>query len=280
MQERKLGRGLDVLFAGTAEKDVQWIATDRIRPNPSQPRRVFEKDAFDELKGSIGRDGILQPVLVRGSNGDYELIAGERRWRAAMELGLETIPALVREFERDRSLELALVENLQRSDLNPIETAYAYRALQESLAITQEGVAERVGKNRSTVANALRLLDLPEEIRDDVSRGTLSPGHARALLALRGEHLQRQVARRAVRKMMSVREMERLVARLQRRATGRGTNGERTDPVIREWEEALQTRLGTKVRIQSGKRKKNGRILIEFFSPADFERILGLLGVA
>lgn len=280
MPERKLGRGLDVLFAGSAEKDVQWIATERIRPNPSQPRRVFDQGAFDELKGSIARDGILQPILVRGANGDFELIAGERRWRAAMEIGMEEVPALVREFEGDRSLELALVENLQRSDLNPIEAATAYRALQESLQITQEEVAERVGKNRSTIANAIRLLDLPQEIRDDVSRGTLSPGHARAILSLRGERLQLQLARRVVRKMLSVRETERLAARLEGRTEPANGGAERRDPVVREWEEALQTRLGTKVRILTGKQKKKGRITIEFFSPTEFERILGLLGVA
>lgn len=282
MQERKLGRGLDVLLAGSepAGKDVRWIAIDRIRPNPSQPRRVFEEQALGDLKQSIARDGILQPVLVRGVNGDFELIAGERRWRAAMELGLDSIPALIRSLGEDRSLELALVENLQRADLNPIETATAYRALQESLRITQEEVAERVGKNRSTVANTLRLLDLPQEIREHVSRGTLSPGHARAILSVRGEHAQRQVAKRVILKLMSVRETEKLVTRLERPAGNRSRRQETRDPVQRELEESLQTRLGTKVRIQAAKKSGKGRICIEFFSPSDFERILNLLGAA
>ncbi|MCZ6691990.1 MAG: ParB/RepB/Spo0J family partition protein [Planctomycetota bacterium] len=282
MQERRLGKGLDVLFASeaVAEQNVQKIAPGRIRPNPVQPRRIFNEEKYDELRSSIARDGILQPVLVREVNGDYELIAGERRWRAAMDLGFESIPAFVRNFEEDRRLELALVENLQRADLNPIEIATAYRALQESLQITQEEIAERVGKNRSTVANALRLLDLPQEIRDDVSRGTLSQGHARAILSVKGEFAQRQVAKRVVKKLLSVRETERLVARLETRAGSRRSVPDRRDPVIREWEETLQTRLGTKVRIQTAKRKGRGRINIEFFDPNEFERIVGLLGVA
>lgn len=280
MQDRKLGRGLDVLFAESAEKDVQWIQPDRIRPNPSQPRRVFDKEALNELKRSVARDGILQPILVRGDNGDFELIAGERRWRVAMELGLDKIPALVRSFEEDRSLELALVENLQRADLNPIETATAYRAMLERLEITQEEVAEKVGKNRSTVANALRLLDLPEEIRDDVSRGTISPGHARAILPLRGERARLQVARRVLRRGMSVRDTERLVARLEKRGAARRPQNEQADPAVRELEESLQRLLGTKVRIKSTKRSGKGRITIEFFNPGEFERIMGLLGAA
>ena len=197
-----------------------------------------------------------------------------------MDLGLESIPAYIRNFDEERRLELALVENLQRTDLNPIEIATAYRALQESLRITQEEIAGRVGKNRSTVANALRLLDLPQEIRDDVSRGTLSQGHARAILPVKGEYAQRQVAKRVVKKLLSVRETERLVARLETRAGSPRSEPARRDPVIREWEETLQTRLGTKVRIQTGKRKGRGRINIEFFDPNEFERIVGLLGVA
>ena len=282
MQERRLGKGLDVLFASeaVAEQNVQKIAPGRIRPNPVQPRRIFNEEKFDELRSSIARDGILQPVLVREVNGDYELIAGERRWRAAMDLGFESIPAFVRNFEEDRRLELALVENLQRADLNPIEIATAYRALQESLQITQEEIAERVGKNRSTVAHALRLLDLPQGIRDDVSRGTLSQGHARAILSVKGEYAQRQVAKRVRKKLLSVRETERLIARLETRGGSRRSEPDRRDPVIREWEETLQTRLGTKVRIQTAKRKGRGRINIEFFDPSEFERIVGLLGVA
>ena len=280
MQERKLGRGLDVLFASSAEKDVRWIVPGQVHPNPRQPRKVFHEEAYEQLKRSIARDGILQPVLVRAANGGFELIAGERRWRAAMELGLEQIPALVRGFGEERSLELALVENLQRSDLNAIEVAFAYRELQSALEITQEEVAEKVGKNRATIANALRLLELPQDIRDDVSRGTLTPGHARALLSLKGERVQRQVAQRVKKKMMSVRETERLVARIARRARRRPTGGDRQDPVAREWEEALQSRLGTKVRIESRKRSGRGRILIDFFNLDEFERILGLLGVS
>jgi ParB family chromosome partitioning protein len=287
MHERKLGKGLDVLFADAAEKDVeardvQWVHPDRIQPNPSQPRKAFSEEALDELKRSISKDGILQPVLVRAANGGYELIAGERRWRAAKELGMDSIPTFVRGVGSERSLELALVENIQRTDLNPIDLALAYRDLQDQLQITQEEVAERVGKKRSTVANTIRLLDLPEEIRLDVSRGTLSPGHARAILALKDVSLQRQVAVRVVKKMMSVRETERLVSRLERRSgNGKPTNGSgRKDPVIQQWEEALQGRLGTKVRIQEKGKSGKGRICIEFFSPTDFERILGLLGVA
>ena len=284
MQERKLGKGLDVLFADKKAEanEVQSIRPDRIRPNPSQPRKVFAEEAFDDLKRSIAADGILQPILVRQVPGGYELIAGERRWRAAKELGLEEIPALVRGVEADRSLELALVENIQRADLNPIETALAYRELQDRFGITQEQVAEKVGKNRSTVANAMRLLDLPEEIRDDVSRGTITSGHARAILAVKDPVLQRKIAARVAKRLMSVRETEKLVQRLERRdaEASAGRKPPRIDPVVRQWEETLQGRLGTKVRIQARAKTGKGKILIEFFSPTDFERIVGLLGVA
>ncbi len=284
MQERKLGKGLDVLFAdeAAAGKGVKWIRPDQIRPNPSQPRKVFHEEAYLELKRSIAADGILQPVLVRQVPGGFELIAGERRWRAAKDLGLKGIPALVRAVEPERSLELALVENIQRSDLNPIETASAYRELQQRFGITQEQVAGKVGKNRSTVANALRLLELPKEIRDDVSRGTISSGHARAILAVKDSELQLKIARRAASRQMSVRETERLVQRLEQRDAqgGQAKTPPRIDPVVRQWEETLQGRLGTKVRIQARAKSGKGKILIEFFGPTDFERIVGLLGVA
>ena len=219
---------------------------------------------------------------MRQVPGGYELIAGERRWRAAKELNLDGIPALVRGFEADRSLELALVENIQRADLNPIEMALAYRELQKRFGITQEEVAERVGKNRSTVANAMRLLELPEEIKDDVSRGTITSGHARAILAVKDPELRQKIARRVVARKLSVRETERLVQRLEKRDAERGKPKAtpRIDPVVRQWEETLQGRLGTKVRIQSRAKTGKGKILIEFFSPTDFERIVGLLGVA
>ena len=282
MQERTLGKGLDVLFARGAEKDVQWVRPDKIRPNPSQPRKVFPEEEFEDLKRSIAADGILQPILVREVPGGYELIAGERRWRAARDLGLDAIPALVRGIEADRSLELALVENVQRSDLNPIDMARAYRELQRRFSITQEDVAGKVGKNRSTVANTIRLLDLPEDLQDHVSRGTLSPGHARAILSLSDPRLQVRIAERAIRRDMSVRETERLVQRIALRAAAPdgAPKATRIDPIVRQWEETLQGRLGTRVRIQSRAKVGKGRILIEFFSPTDFERILGLLGVA
>ena len=282
MQARKLGKGLDVLFADKAEKNVQWILPDRIRPNPSQPRKVFDEEAFMHLKRSIAEHGILQPVLVRQVSSGYELIAGERRWRAAKELKLDGIPVLVRGIEADHSLELALVENIQRSDLNAIEMALAYRELQQWFGITQEQVAEKVGKNRSTVANALRLLELPEEIQEDVSRGTITSGHARAILAVKDAELQRKIAARVVKRLLSVRETERLVQRLEQRDTqaGKAKTAPRIDPVVRQWEETLQGRLGTKVRIQSRAKTGKGKILIDFFGPTDFERIVGLLGVA
>jgi ParB family chromosome partitioning protein len=235
-----------------------------------------------ELVESISAQGILQPLIVRPvGEGKYELVAGERRWRAAQELGLGEVPVIVRELDDAQMLELALVENIQREDLNAIDRALGYRRLMAEFNLTQEQAAGRVGQDRSTVANTLRLLELPQEVQDMVSRETLSAGHARAILGARGEAEQMKLAERVARRGLSVRETEALVMALRegpkRRASRKGA---KKSAHVRELEERIRRRLGAKVSIETRGKGTKGRIVVEFFSNDDFERILKTIGVA
>ena len=283
-----LGKGIHALIAEYPDhrdgSDVQIaeLALDDIDTNPHQPRTHFDEAKLAELAASIREKGIIQPVVVnRTAPNTYHLITGERRWRAARLAGLDTVPAIVHEIESAQELmELALVENVQREDLNPIEEAEAYRALMSACLLTQEDIATRVGKDRSTVANAVRLLKLPAEIQQLLGNGQLQMGHARALISLEPEDAL-LLGRRCVEERMTVRDLERAVrdlAKGRKARKGKGTtgNGKRgTDPLLADVEERLRHRFATAVAIQRGGKK--GRIEIEFYDDDDLERLLDLL---
>lgn len=267
-----LGRGLGALLPGAGDTRVVDLPIAQIRPNPHQPRKEFGADELAELSESIREIGLLQPVVVRPTPEGYELLVGERRLRAARMAGVERIPAIVRDAEDKEALEQALVENLQRQDLRPLEEAYAFRSLLEVFELTQEEVARRVGKSRVHVTNTLRLLDLPDEVRELLERGLLSAGHARAVLAIKDPTLQAAAARRAVDEGLSVRQVEAMSRRGSRPA---GTTGGRKPSTFPDLEEALSDRLGTVVRVESGRGR--GRISIAFGSREDLDRIAAIL---
>lgn len=282
-----LGKGIHALIAeypqdAAAEGGtILHIALDNITPNPHQPRSDFDGNKLSELAQSIREKGLIQPVIVnRVSLDNYHLIAGERRWRAAGLAGYETIPAIVHEIDSEQELmELALIENVQRADLNPIEEAEAYRSLISSCLLTQEDVANRVGKDRSTIANALRLLKLPPEIRGHLKRGEIQMGHARTLVSLEAD-VALELGQRCVRERMSVRELEKAarsagVAGRKRRKKRGGSTVSDSDPLLVALEEKLRHRYATGIAIQRGGRK--GRVEIEFYSDDDLERLLDLL---
>jgi ParB family transcriptional regulator, chromosome partitioning protein len=285
-----LGRGLDAILPaeGAVPEDgvalggdgfVQWLPVDEIRPNPYQPRRVFDDAALAELTASIEAVGVLQPVLVRPTPRGYQLVAGERRWRASRAAGLETIPALVRDTEEIAALAQAVIENVQRADLNPIEEAAAYQQLIAEFSLTQDDVATRVGRSRSAVANTLRLLQLSPEIQRMVLDSSLSAGHARALLGTIDLKLRVALAERAVEEQLSVRQLEALVKEHDpaqaKRSTERAAPGTTKPAALLELEQLLSDRLATRVHLQLGRKK--GRIEIEFADLEDLERIYRIL---
>lgn len=272
-----------VAGAPASRTGVREIDIDRIGPNPRQPRKEFDRVALEELAHSLREEGLLQPVVVRPVPGDrFELVAGERRWRAAQIAGLMRMPALVRRVEDDRLLELALIENIQREELNPIETAKAFQTLMDDLGLTQQEIADRLGKPRSTVANALRLLNLAREVQQRIVDGSLQVGHAKVLAGITQRKLQCELADEIAGKGLSVRMAEQLVARRLREleeteagrpAAGRGPRP--ADPNVDAAERALASRVGTQVRIvQRGER---GRIELHFFSHEEMERVYQLL---
>lgn len=278
MPKQRLGRGLDALFSmegqsGARESD-QSVALDLIDPNPHQPRREFDDQKLGELADSIRLHGVIQPVVVRRMRDRYQLVAGERRCRAARLAGLSEVPALVRDYTDLQMLELAIVENLQRDDLGPMEEALAYQQLLERLNLTQEQAAVRVGKSRSHVANTLRLLQLPEVLQQHVSRETLSAGHARAILALSTVRQQLEAAEKAIRLGLNVRQTESMVKQMQSGSVSRETKTtDRTQTT--DVERQLQSSLGTNVKVVRG--RKHGRIEIAFYSADELERLLDLL---
>ncbi|MBR2666972.1 MAG: ParB/RepB/Spo0J family partition protein [Oscillospiraceae bacterium] len=281
MTERGLGRGLSALLGDdvlrTTEESVLQLPLSQVEAGVCQPRRNFDDEALAELAESIRIHGILQPLLVRRlASGYYQIIAGERRWRAARIAGLDKVPAIVVEADDQRGMELALIENLQRQDLNPMEEAQGYQVLAETYGMTQEAIAGQVGKSRPAVANALRLLQLPQEVRLLVEEGSLSGGHARALLGLQDARLLTETARRAAAEGLSVRQTERLVKKL-REETARTEPVKHTDEVdyMAVLEADLTAGLGRKVRIVSGKKK--GRFELEYYGEEDFERLLDAL---
>jgi ParB family chromosome partitioning protein len=280
MEKKALGRGLDALLppikpASMPEsQDVQHLRVDAIVPNRYQPRQAFPLQGLEELSASLKQSGLLQPILVRRKgDGIYELISGERRWRAAKEAGLETIQSVIRNCGDEESVILALVENLQRADLNPMEMARAYHRMMNEFGLTQDIIAQRVGCERSSIANVVRLINLPSEIQQLIETNQLSMGHAKVILGLPSQNEQLRVAQLVVSKVLSVRETEKLIESSPV-AKKRGTKELRRTPWS-DVEERLKNRLGTKVIIQKGRR--GGKIVIHYFSAPELDGILETL---
>ncbi|MGQ7277490.1 ParB/RepB/Spo0J family partition protein [Brevibacillus thermoruber] len=277
---RGLGKGLNALITSNLIEEgesVTEIAIGDIRPNPYQPRKEFEPTAIEELAQSIKEHGIIQPLIVRKSIKGFELVAGERRLRAAKAVGLKKVPAVVKAYSDQQLMEIALIENLQREDLNPLEEAEAYEKLIAHHSYTQEQLAQKIGKSRPHVANMLRLLQLPKKIREMVSVSALSMGHARALLSVEKESVQLQLANDVVNKGLSVRQLEELVKQLNVSRETKKKKPPKKEPQLMELEERLRSRLGTSVKIKKG--TKRGKIEIDFYSQEDLQRILDILYV-
>jgi ParB family chromosome partitioning protein len=259
---------------------INEVELSRIVPSPFQPRHHFREEQLNELVESIREHGVIQPLIVREVDGKLELIAGERRWRASTKLGLPEVPVIVREASDRDVLELSLIENLQREDLDPIEEARAYVRLSKEFKLRQEDIARRVGKNRATIANSMRLLELEDEVQDLLAHGQISTGHAKAILGLKSKEEQRLVAEMAVKKGLTVRQTEALVS--EKLAPGRGKVAKKrtagtVSAAVRELEGRLQEHLGTKVRVQHGAKK--GKIEIEYYGNEDLERVCEVLGL-
>ena len=285
MEKKALGKGLEALLPGGGQKvtassaagggsEVEQLPVEHIMPNRYQPRKEFAESELAELADSVKQNGVLQPVLVRRKgDGFYELIAGERRLRAAKLAGLKSIPAVIRNSSDEQAMELALVENLQRKDLNPMEAARAYHRLVNEFGLTQDAVAQRIGKDRSSIANIVRLVNLPNEIQGLMESGQLTTGHAKVLLGLTHPELQLKLARQIVESQLSVRQAEQLVARLGRATKGRRP-AKRTGAYT-DLEERLQRQLGTRVSIVAGRR--GGKIVLDYFTSEDLDRLVEML---
>jgi ParB family chromosome partitioning protein len=283
MSRKALGRGLSALFTqiNQIESELIELSLDLIDPTPTQPRQVFKEDRLEELAQSIKTNGVIQPIIVRRSGTRYQIVAGERRWRAAQRAGLDKLPCVIKDIPEANILELSLIENIQREELNPIEEANAYRKLIERLNVTQEELAQRLGKDRSSIANLLRLLKLPEDIQAMVEDGHLSMGHARALLPIESEEQQTRLAKEIISKALSVRETERLVKVSLESRTIEGTPTRETDQAnanranVTAAELRLGRKLGSPVRIKFI--GQGGQIEIKFSSSDELTRIFELL---
>lgn len=279
MKKFGLGKGLEALIPHTdlERGELVEVNLDKIEPNPHQPREKFKRDSLEELASSIKEQGVLQPILVRAKGDGYQLIAGGRRLRAAKLAGLKSIPALVRSPSDSKLLELSLVENLQREDLNPLERAKAYQRLKEA-GLTQEELASRLGKSRSEVANTLRLLRLPSFIQESIHQGRINEGQARAMLGVESLRLQRELFKRVEKEGLSVRQTERLVKKLSHLPKKAGKKKKWGEIYLRQAEERLQNVLGTKVTIKA-KGKEGGVITIEYYSSEDLQRVMEVIGL-
>jgi ParB family chromosome partitioning protein len=283
-----LGKGLNALLSGRTQaplrtetpdppaEDAQLVAIASIDPNPLQPRRIFQAEKLAELAQSIRANGIVQPLVVRRAGDRYQLVAGERRWRAAKLADLAKVPVVVRDIPDDRLLEITLIENIQREDLNPIETAVAFDRLGQELNLTAEQIGQRTGKDRSTILNFTRLLQLPADIQQLVGEKRLSHGHARSLLALPTLELQREVAEKAVAQGWSVRQTERTTQKMIEGRAAKHVEEVQVDPNVKAAIRELEAALGTKVRIVE-KAKRGGRIEIDYYSQEDLDRIYGVI---
>ncbi len=278
-----LGKGIGALLSSAAQeggKKYFSCPVEELKPHHRQPRKTFNDAKMAELVASIKEKGIIQPLVVRRQDDHYQIVAGERRWRAAQKAGLESVPVVIQNVTEDSALEIALIENIQREDLNPLEEAGAYRHLMDSFDLLQEEVARRVGKDRSTVANALRLLKLPEKVKSDLLESRLSMGHARALLALENEEDILEASHEIIRKKLSVRETEKLIKKIKNMFKTRDEQVDIVkpiDPNILELENNLRQQLGAQVRVIT--KNKGGRIEISYHDQTELSRILELLGV-
>ena len=285
MEKRVLGRGLAALIPekqtannmqvleSNIQQGVRNISVEKIKANKYQPREDFNQEALNDLVSSIKEKGFIQPILVRSKQGEYELIAGERRFRAAKQLGYKEIPAIIKDVSDLESLEISIIENIQRENLNSIDQAKAYKRLSEEFNMTQDKVADTIGKDRATVANIMRLLNLPVKIQEYVSRGTISMGHARAILSLTKESEQMRLCTKVIKDDLSVRDTESYAKRISISKAKSKEN--KNDPNLNSIEQELREIFGTKVKIL--KSKKGGKIEIEFYSNADMERVITLL---
>lgn len=274
-----LGKGINALFnnVDTNEETVQNIAIKDIKPNPYQPRKIFDTKAINELRDSIKIHGVLQPIILRNTDKGYEIVVGERRFRAAKEAKLKEIPAVVRDLTEEEMMELSVIENLQREDLSPLEEAESYQFLMKKLGLTQAKLAERVGKSRPYIANFVRLLTLPEEVQVMLRDGSLSAGHGRVLLGLKLKKNIIPTAKKAVAQGLTVRQLEDVVNNLNENVSRETIKPARVPIFIRESESQLRDKFGTAVSIK--RRDKKGKIEIEFLSDDDLDRILEILDV-
>ena len=279
---KALGKGLSALLptrtpipiaSSQAHEDIaQTIPVDAIEPNPHQPRRVFQNERLAELAQSIRANGVIQPIVVRRIGDKFQLVAGERRWRASRLAGLTHVPVVIQEIPDDRLLEITLIENIQREDLNPIETAQAFSQMATELSLNAEEIGQRTGKDRTTITNFMRLLGLPVDLQQMIAERRLSAGHARCLLALPGPDLQREAAEKAVAQGWSVRQLERTTQRMMESRKPKHVDEVETDPNVKAAIQEMERVLGTKVRIVE-KAKQKGKIEIEYYSSEDLDRI-------
>lgn len=285
MAKKGLGKGLDALFDNGGEQpekktnkdssDITYMKLSLIEPNKKQPRKNFDKEKIEILSQSIKENGLIQPIIItHGDNGMYKIVAGERRWRASKKAGLKEIPVLIRDYSDEQTAEVALVENLQREDLNPIEEALGYNLLMTEFSLTQEIVSKKVGKSRSAVANSLRLLSLEDDIKNMLINGELSSGHARALLSVEDGELRRAVSRRIIDDALNVRQTEALVKQVMKKPPSKRKKSDADAAAFEELSSRLSSSFGTKVKV-SGNNKK-GKIEIEYFGNDDLERILDM----
>lgn len=306
MAKKGLGKGLGAIFgedvvkenkeetekkakakaeAKAAEKmdekgRILMLKLDLVQPNKEQPRKTFDEEKINELAESIKNYGVLQPLLVQKNDSFYEIIAGERRWRAAKAAGLKEVPAVLKEYSKQEAMEISLIENVQRADLNPIEEALGYKQLIDEFGLTQEEIAVRVAKSRTVITNTMRLLKLDEQIQNMLVQGVITSGHARALLSLEDTQMQLKAAKEILDKKLSVRETERLVKRLQKEASGEKKEEKKKNETLaliyQDLEDRMKSVMGTKVSIHN-KDKNKGRIEIEYYSEAELERIVEMI---
>ena len=259
---------------------ILMLKLDLVQPNKEQPRKTFDEEKINELAESIKNYGVLQPLLVQKNDSFYEIIAGERRWRAAKAAGLKEVPAVLKEYSKQEAMEISLIENVQRVDLNPIEEALGYKQLIDEFGLTQEEIAVRVAKSRTVITNTMRLLKLDEQIQNMLVQGVITSGHARALLSLEDTQMQLKAAKEILDKKLSVRETERLVKRLQKEASGEKKEEKKKDETLaliyQDLEDRMKSVMGTKVSIHN-KDKNKGRIEIEYYSEAELERIVEMI---
>ncbi|MEI3611112.1 ParB/RepB/Spo0J family partition protein [Pseudogracilibacillus sp. SO30301A] len=275
---KRLGKGLDALFndyeVNEDEQSIEQIPIDECRTNPYQPRKTFNADAIEELKISIMEYGIIQPLIVRRSIKGYEIVAGERRFRAAKEAGLKELPAIVKDFDDRKMMEIALLENLQREDLTVIEEALAYKNLINELKLTQEELSNKIGKSRSHIANTMRLLLLPDDVIIYISNGELSMGHGRALLGLKNKEQLLPLVDKIISNQLNVRQVEQMITELNKKKPKQKKNNKQKDIFIQKYETKLREVLGTNVNIKKNNNK--GKIEIEFYSDEELERFVSM----